>query len=294
MAVLKEIEETVSGVARERVQAVVGVGSGSRVATGFALADGQVLTSARRVRDGETTVSFADGRTESGKVTATDRDLGLAVIDVPTGDAEPLAWADAAPGVGAAVVALAKPGERGLRASLGFVVAAGRAIRGPRGRRIEGAIEHSAALPRGAAGGPLLDAGGRLVGINLLRVDGGLILALGSAVRERLDGLARGERTEPRYLGVAVAPRQVARRLQRALGLEERDGVLVRAVQEGTPAERAGLERGDLIVAADGDEITGIDALHERVATATGPLALTVVRGANERKLSVELEEVEA
>lgn len=291
MALLKEIESTVSRVADEAGASVVGVGGGWRVATGFVLAEGRVLTSAHRVRERETTVSFADGRDAAGSVGAVDRDLGLAVVEVDTADTPPLDWADGDPGVGAAVVGLAKPGGRGLRASLGFVVATRRSIRGPRGRRVDGAIEHSAPLPRGAAGGPLLDADGKVVGINALRVEGGLIIALGTSVRMRLDRLARGEATEPRYLGVAVAPPHVARRLQRALGLPEREGVLVRAVQEGTPAAQAGIERGDLIVAVDGEDVEGIDALHAAVAAAAGPLALKVVRGTDERELEVELGE---
>jgi serine protease Do len=294
LGLLSDIQGEVAGVASAAEGSVVGIGSGWRVATGFVLAENRVLTSAHRVRDDETTVRFASGDERTGTVAAVDRDLGLAVIEVDTQGAEPLTWSDADPGVGAAVIALAKPGARGLRTSLGFVVANGRSIRGSRGRRIDGAIEHSAALPRGAAGGPLLDADGRLAGINVLRVEGGLIIALGTSVRPRLEQLARGETTEPRYLGVAVAPPQVARRLQRALGLPERDGVLVRAVQEGTPAARAGIERGDLIVAAGGDTIEGIDALHAAVAGASGPLSLKVVRGTDERDLEVELELEEA
>jgi serine protease Do len=291
MGLLNEIQGEVEGVASGGRESVVGIGSGWRVATGFVLAEGRVVTSAHRVREGETTVSFPSGDEASGTVAAIDRDLGLAVVEVDTRTAEPLAWAESDPGVGSPIVALAKPGGRGLRTSLGFVVATGRTIRGPRGRRIEGALEHSAALPRGAAGGPLLDADGRLAGINVLRVEGGLIIALGTTVRSRLESLARGETTEPRYLGVAVAPPRVARRLQRALGLPERDGVLVRAVQDGTPAAKAGIERGDLIVGAGDTTIEGIDALHAAVAGASGPLALKVVRGADERELEVELGE---
>ncbi|HSI81682.1 MAG TPA: trypsin-like peptidase domain-containing protein [Solirubrobacterales bacterium] len=289
MTLLGEIEETVAGVAAAQGRAVVGIGTGWRVASGFVAADGRVLTSAHRVGGGEVAVRFADGRSATGAVGAADRDLGLALVEVDTADVEPLGWAAGELRAGAAVVALARPGERGLRASLGFVVATERRLRGARGRPVEGAIEHSTALPRGSAGGPLLDASGGLVGINLLRVEGGLIVALGGSARERIERLVGGESAEPRYLGVAVAPPRVARRLQRALGLPEREGVLVRAVEGGTPAARAGLERGDLIVAAAGADLEGIDALHEAIAGAPGRLALTVVRGAEEREVEVDL-----
>ncbi|MGH2954663.1 MAG: S1C family serine protease [Solirubrobacterales bacterium] len=284
---LTEIQQTIATLADQHRPSVVGVGRGWRLATGTVIAEGRVVTSAHRVRGDETTVSFAGDREQTARRLATDHDLGIAVLEVDTGDAPPLEWAETSPALGTAVVALADPGGHGLRASPGFVTAGDRTFRGPRGRRIEGAIEHTAALPRGSAGGPLLDTEGRLVGVNLLRLEGGLILALGVAAREAIDSLGRGERPQRGYLGVAVAPPYVAHKLQRALGLPERDGVLVRAVEEGSPADHGGLERGDLIITVGGREVDGIDTLHEVVGTAAGSLPLTVVRGAEERELEV-------
>ena len=148
------------------------------------------------------------------------------------------------------MLALANPGGRGLRVTLGFVSAAGRRFRLPRGRRIEGAVEHTAPLPRGSSGGPLVDTSGGLLGINAVRLDGGLILALPASaeIKRRAVALAGGETPERRRLGVAVAPPRVARRMRRAVGLPEHDGLLVRAVESGSPADAAGVERGDLIV----------------------------------------------
>jgi serine protease Do len=173
----------------------------------------------------------------------------------------------------------------------GFVSSASRSFRGPRGRRIAGAIEHTAPLPRGSSGGPLVDADGRLLGINTVRVDGGLILAVpaDASVRGRVETLATGERPKSVRLGVAIAPPRVARRLRRAVGLPERDGVLVRAVEDGSAAERAGLQRGDLIVAAAGEPVERIDALYEALDTARaeGTLELGIVRGTDERSITV-------
>ena len=187
-------------------------------------------------------------------------------MEVDTGEIEPLSWApaDAEVGIGTAVVALANPGGRGLRASLGFVAAADRGFRGPRGRRVSGAIEHTATLPRGSAGGPLLDTDGRLLGVNALRLEGGLIVALGpaSGLREAVERLARGEEPARPFLGVAVAPAHVSRRMRQAVGLPEREGLLVRGVEDSSPAAHAGIARGDLIVAAAGEQVDGIDALH--------------------------------
>jgi serine protease Do len=297
MAALQEIQETVGGLADRVGAATVGLGRGWGLGSGIVIAGGQVLTSAHALRREEVTVTFADGRQETGTVAGTDGDLDLAVVAVDTGDIEPVAWEPGeTPPIGTPVVAVANPGGRGLRATLGLVSSAGRSFRGPRGRRIGGAIEHTAPLPRGSSGGPLVDLEGRLLGINSVRLDGGLILAVPAtaAVRERAALLARGEAPPPRRLGVAVAPPRVARRLRRAVGLPERSGLLVRDVEEGSPAERAGLERGDLIVAADGSDLDSVDGLYaalDAVPPKGGGLSLSVVRGSDERDVAVSFEE---
>ncbi len=292
---LLEAERLIRRAAECVGPAVVGLGRGWGRGSGVVVAPGRVLASAHAVREQEVTIAFHDGRRAEGAVVGSDPDLGVAVIEVDTGDIEPVAWVpdgDTAQ-IGTAVLALANPGGRGLRATLGFVASAGRAFRGPRGRRVAGAIEHTAALPRGSAGGPLLDSSLRLIGLNAVRVDAGLILAVPAdrALAERVERLARGERVGPPRLGVALAPPRAARRLRRAVGLPERDGLLVRWVQDASPAGRAGIARGDLIVAAAGRSIGNLDDLHGALESqpAGSSLALGVVRGVEELELSVDL-----
>jgi S1-C subfamily serine protease len=292
MAVLEEISETVRGAADTVGPAVVGLGRGWGRGSGVVIAPGTVLTNAHNLRGDDVTVTFADGRREAATVAGADVDGDVAALAVDTGDVEPVELGDPAGlGIGSLVVALANPGGRGLRATLGMVSATGRSFRGPRGRRIRGSIEHTAPLPRGSSGGPLLDTDGRLVGLNSVRMDGGLILALpvDGSLRERLDALARGEAPSRPRLGVAIAPPHVARRLRRAVGLPERDGLLVRWVEDGSPAARAGIEKGDLIVAAGGAAVTRVDDLEPRLGG--DELTLTVVRGADERDVPVRLAE---
>jgi serine protease Do len=306
MNAVTTLQDTIAGAADTVGPSVVGLGRGWGHGSGVVIADGQVLTSAHNLRRDETTVAFADGRRATGTVAGVDSDLDLAVLAVDTGDAPHVRWEPAASdpatatddaptpaelGIGAPVVALANPGGRGLRATLGFVSSGGRSFRGPRGRRIRGAIEHTAPLPRGSSGGPLVDPDGNLLGINSLRLDGGLILAVpaDAAVRERIMLLARGEAAAPHRLGVAIAPPRVARRLRSAVGLPERDGLLVRAVEDGGPADRAGVEKGDLIVAAGGSPTGNVEALYtalDSIPAAGGDLELTVVRGTDERAVT--------
>ena len=298
MTLLEDLEAQIHKAALGTGPAVVGLGRGWSTGSGVVIAQGRVLTNAHNLRHDETTVTFADGRQATGKVLGADGDLDIAVIDVDTGDVGPVDWpedaADAADQVeiGRAVLALSNPGGRGLRVTPGFVSATARSFRGPRGRRIRGAIEHTAPLPRGSSGGPLVDTAGRLLGINSVRVDGGLILAIAAdaAFRQRIEALGRGEPPKRVRLGVAVAPPRAARRLRRAVGLPERDGVLVRGVEDGSAAARAGVERGDLIVAAAGREIDRVETLYEALdgAGAQGSLELTLVRGTDERTVTVE------
>jgi serine protease Do len=252
----------------------------------------RAITLARNLRADELTVT-AGGREGRARVLGTDSEVDLAVLELDlTPTPKPLDWGsdDELP-IGTAVLALADPGGRGLRVTAGHVSTAPRRVRGPRGRLLEGIVEHTAPLPRGSGGGPLVDLEGRLLGLNSVRLDGGLILALPAAlIRARLEGVAAGQPPATPRLGVAIVPPRVARRLRGAVGLPLRDGLLVRAVESGSPAERAGISRGDLIVSAAGQPVASVDDLYGALDVAgTGDLELLVVRGTEEHVLAVSL-----
>src|SRR5262245_46793701 len=147
MDAVATLQDTIAGAVEAVGPSVVGLGRGWGHGSGVVIADGQVLTSAHNLRREEVTVSFADGRRETGTATGVDSDLDLAVLAVDTGDVPAVRWEPAAPdanaggssgsdaadagsapgattsaalGIGAPVVALANPGGRGLRATLGF------------------------------------------------------------------------------------------------------------------------------------------------------------------------------
>jgi serine protease Do len=270
---------------------VVGIGQRWGVGSGIVVGEGRVLTNAHNVRGSHVTVTFADGHTAEGTVAGHDIDGDLAVVEVETGQAPALAWAADAPTVGTPVFALANPGGRGLRATFGFVSGVDRSFRGPRGLRITGSLEHTAPLLPGSSGGPVLNAAGQLLGINTNRLGEGFYLAIPAdeALRGRVDTLARGESVERPQLGIAIAPGHVARRLRRAVGLPEADGVLIREVSDDSPAARAGLARGDLIVTVAGQPVRSVDDLSGalRAVAPGGTLDLTVLRGTEERTVQV-------
>jgi serine protease Do len=209
---------------------------------------------------------------------------------VATGDAPVLGWASGTASVGTPVFALSNPGGRGLRVTFGFVAGVERTFRGPRGRRITGSLEHTAPLLPGSSGGPVVDGSGQLLGINTNRLGEGFYLAIPAdeALRNRAGELTSGEAAAPPRLGVAITPAHVARRLRRAVGLPEAEGLLIREVTQDGPAARAGLAQGDLIVAAGGQPVRTIDDLFDALGAAHGDtMELTVLRGADERTIQV-------
>jgi S1-C subfamily serine protease len=294
MAVLDEIQASLARLAEGAGSSVVGIGQRWGVGSGIVLGAGRVLTNAHNVRGDQVTVTFGDGRTVEGSVAGHDADGDLAVIDLDTGDAPALPWATgASASIGTSVFALANPGGRGLRVTFGFVSGIDRTFRGPRGRRITGSIEHTAPLLPGSSGGPVVDAAGQLLGINTNRLGEGFYLAMPAdeALRGRIDALGRGESTTPPRLGIAIAPGHVARRLRRAVGLPDVEGLLIREVTEPSPAARAGLAQGDLIVAVAGQPVRTADDLFDALPAAGGTVELSIVRGVDERAVQVLLGE---
>ena len=291
MSILDEVQASIRQLAEGAGASVVGIGQRWGLGSGIVLAEGRVLTNAHNVRGDQVTVTFADGRTADGTLAGHDIDGDLAVIEVDTADAPALPWAAAASAeLGMPVFALANPGGRGLRVTFGFVSGIERSFRGPRGRRITGTLEHTAPLLPGSSGGPVLDAAGQLLGINTNRLGEGFYLAIPAdeALRGRADALARGESPASPRLGVAIAPGHLARRLRRSVGLPDTDGLLIREVMDDSPADRAGLAQGDLIVAAGGQPVRTPDDLYDALRAAqSGSIQLKVVRGTDERTIEV-------
>jgi serine protease Do len=289
MSAIEEIQSAVATIAQRVGPSIVGIGRGTR-GSGVVVADGTVLTNAHNLRGDEVTVTFADGRRTRGTVAGVDGDGDLAVVKVDTAGAAALEWGDGSGlTIGTPVFGAAASHGGGSRVTFGLVSSVARAFRGPGGRRIDGSVEHTAPLAPGSSGGALVDASGRLVGLNTNRIGEGFYLALpaDAGLRERVEALARGESPKRARLGVAIAPSHVARRLRRSVGLPERDGVLVRGVEDGSPAEAAGIEAGDLIVEAAGKAIVDGDDLFAALATVSGAYEVKLVRGAEERSVTV-------
>ena len=291
MTIFDEIQASIARLAQDAGASVTGIGQRWGIGSGVVLGAGRVLTNAHNVRGSHVTVTFADGRTAEGNVAGHDIDGDLAVIEADTGQTPALPWATGAPPIGTSVFALANPGGRGLRVTFGFVSGIDRTFRGPRGLRITGSLEHTAPLLPGSSGGPVLDAAGQLLGINTNRLGEGFYLAIPAdeALRRRVDALARGESVTPPQLGITITPGHVARRLRRAVGLPDVEGLLIHGVEERSPAGRAGLASGDLILAAAGQPVRTVDDLTGALQAADDTIELNVLRGTDERSIQVAL-----
>jgi serine protease Do len=264
--------------------------------SGFLVESGKVLTNAHNLRNPTVQVTFADGVARQGSVSAVDLDADLAVITVETTpDVVYLPWAEVDSQIGDDVYAVARTSS-GPRVTSGNVSAVGRAFSGPRGRMIDGSLEHTAPIARGGSGSVLVNAEGRLVGINTHRLGDGFYLALpGDArIKERVAKLIAGESPRDLRLGVALARPEVAQQLRRSVGLADRDGLLVRAVNADSPAAKAGIREGDLLVTANGNPIavvSDLESILHGMAADASTVSIGLVRGADETVVTVSFVE---
>jgi S1-C subfamily serine protease len=263
-------------------------GSGS----GFVFTpDGFILTNSHVVHGaGKLEVTFADGRRLPGHLAGDDPHTDLAVLRVHADEELPaVRFGDAARlQVGQLVIAIGNPyGWKGT-VTAGVVSALGRSLRARSGRLIDDIIQTDAALNPGNSGGPLADARGRVIGVNTAMIGGaqGLCFAIATTTAELIASrLIREGKVRRSTIGIGGQTVAINRRVVRFHDLPVDTGLLVVSVEPGSPAARAGLVEGDVIVAFGGEPVGGIDALvklltEERAGAAT-PLAL--LRGGTRR-----------
>jgi S1-C subfamily serine protease len=291
---LRELFGDPAGSMRER-----GQGSGVVIDAGRGL----VLTNAHVVDqvDG-VEVTLADGRQLDGTVVGTDPATDLALVHIARGSglqAAPLGDSEA-PEVGDWAIALGSPYGLERTVTLGIVSSLHRDINslGFADKRLD-LIQTDAAINPGNSGGPLINAAGEVIGINTLVRSGpgaGLGFAIPINLAKRVaDQLGNGGQVVHPYLGLQLVPltarraRENNRDPDALLQLPERDGALVQRVLPDSPAEAAGLRRGDLVVAAADQPVGSPSVLLQLVEKASvgQPLPLKVVRGQRELQLSI-------
>jgi S1-C subfamily serine protease len=269
-------------VGRQRDSGDVAVGSGSGV---IVTPDGYLLTNQHVVqRAGSVAISLTNGDHVEARVIAADASTDLAVLHARTSGLPAVSlFRPASARVGQLVVAIGNPFGFEATVSAGVISAHGRTLRGSDGRLIEGVVQHTAPLNPGNSGGPLVDARGRIVGINtaIIAAAQGIGFAVPAATAEWVvsEVLTNG-RVRRAYLGIAGRTRQLDRRLVRALALANESALEIVAREPNTPAANSDLRVGDIILAAQAQNIESVDALHRFLSrwTIGEPLQLSVLR----------------
>jgi S1-C subfamily serine protease len=240
-------------------------GSGS----GFVIApDGFILTNSHVVHGAaQMVVNLPDGREYPAQLTGDDPDTDLAIIRIDAPNLVHVRLADSENlHVGQLVVAIGNP--LGFQASVtaGVISALGRSMHSLSGRLIDNIIQTDAALNPGNSGGPLVNSAGEVIGVNtaMIRPAQGICFAIASNTAKFVAGwLIRDGKIRRSYIGVAGQNVPIHRRVVRFYNLARETGVLVVSVEEGSPAEKAGLQDGDVIVAFNGRPVATIHDLHK-------------------------------
>jgi S1-C subfamily serine protease len=225
---------------------------GGYPASGIALEAKAVLTADHVVeREEDIAVGLPDGRRLAARVLGRDPGSDLALLAVD-GTLEVLGKAaEAEPEVGELVLSLARPTEEGIEASLGIITARGGPLRTRWGGMLERYLANDGPRYPGFSGGPLVAPDGRWLGVNTHRSQYGAGVALPAALALRLTAKLKTGGVRRGYLGVNSQTVELAAALQEALGRKQESALLLVGVEEGSPADKAGLLIGDLLAGVD-------------------------------------------
>jgi S1-C subfamily serine protease len=293
-AVVGAAEQVGPAVAHIQVEFAQGGkgGSGSGFAftpDGLILTNSHVVSKARRIR-----ATFADGLSRDADLIGEDPHTDVAVLRIgASGLPSTRLGVSRSVRVGQVAIAIGNPYGFQHTVTAGVVSALGRSLRSASGRLIDDVLQTDAALNPGNSGGPLVNSRGEVIGLNtaIIPMAQGICFATAiDTVKWVAMQLLREGRVRRSYLGLAGANQPVGRRVARHFGLANEAAVRVESVESGGPAQRAGLQPGDRIVALKGVAVGGIDDLH-RVLTADlirVPVEIAVLRGTQRLELRIE------
>ncbi len=255
---------------------------------GFIFTNSHVVHGAVRID-----VALADGARHQAELVGDDPDTDLAVIRIAAPNLTAARLGDSSRvRVGQLVIAVGNPYGFQYSVTAGVVSALGRTLRSASGRLIDGVIQTDAALNPGNSGGPLVTSAGEVIGVNtaVIMPAQGLCFAISiNTATFVAASLIREGKVRRSFIGVAGQDAPLHRRIVRYHGLQAESGLLVLSVEPDSPAMRAGLAEGDVIVSFGGQPVKGVDALHKLLTSerAGERVPLTVIR--RTEKLSLEI-----
>lgn len=264
-------------------------------ASGVIFAPDRVVTANHVVEADEgITVMLEDGTEIEASLSGRDPTTDLAVLRLAhpaPAAAEPAAQEAR---VGQLVLALGRPSPNGIEASLGVVSAVGGPVRTRRGALLERYLRTDTVPYPGFSGGPLIDAAGRVVGMNTSGLAHGMALTIPAGlVWQMAEALAQEGRVKRGYLGVRSQPVEISEEAQKALGRQQAMGVLVVGVEKNSPASAGGLIVGDILVGLAGSSLSDPDELVSRLSGSLvgSPAQVEILRGGQPKTLSVVIGE---
>lgn len=265
--------------------------------------DGLIITNSHVVHDAaRIAVTLTDGRHMPATLIGDDpaSDLAIVRVDEPRFDEPSLTAAALGDSqrlrVGQVVIAIGAPYGFQSTVTAGVVSALGRSLRSYSGRLIDDVVQTDASLNPGNSGGPLVDSAGRVVGVNTATIlpAQGICFAIGiNTAKFVASRLLRDGRIRRSFIGVSAQTVPVHRRVVRFYDLAKETGAMVISVEDASPAKRAGLREGDVIVALEGQAVAGVDDLHRLLTDVRVGVSstLTVVRYTDKLELKIVAEE---
>ena len=288
---LVDLSSQLSSTVERASRYVVAIRARRRIpSSGIIWRDGLIVSASHTVRrDGRVPVTLPNGDSVEATVVARDPETDLVVLRADGLPAPATRAESNESSVGSLVLAVGRPG-RATTASFGIVSAAIDGWRSHQGRRIDGVLRLDLSVYDGFSGGPLVSASGGVIGLNNSALAGGAAAALPATVIDSVvdDLLSRGHVSRP-YLGVAVHPVTLASSTVSQLQLDRADGLVVLSVADDTPAERAGILVGDVLLEITGMPLTKPANLFDALlATKAGESAsIRLVRGGKTTTLTV-------
>lgn len=295
---LGEYSEALEVLAEATARSVVKVGPQGDWAwrgggTGFASGhDGLVATAdhvVRRIRSPR--VSLVEGKSFDAKVVGRDPFTDVAVLKVDAPGLEPLPFGDSDNlKLGQLVLAVSNP--RGMQPSVtaGIISGVRRTFEGWWGRTIENTVISDIALYPGSSGGPLVNADGQVVGLNIATFPPARSISVPSAtVKTVIDQIAKEGRVRRAYLGIAGQPIPLSPKLAQKVGLTQESGIMLFSVEEESPAERAGVSIGDIVVKLGEDTVDDLNDLHRLLTSdlIDKTIGLHLIRGGQKMQLEI-------
>lgn len=260
LEVLKSVSEATSELIKKTSQSVVAVKAQMSRGTGVVLTKDGYIVTCNHVLAGCSTVKIGQGeKTTNAKIVGTDPYNDVALLKAERGEFTPIAMGDSEKlDVGQYVLALANPFNKTQpTATSGMVTSINSTIRGWRGATaMENVIATDAQLNPGFSGGPLIDVEGKLIGINTAYVwQRGIAIPV-NKIKTISERLMTGKTAQRGYLGIIANTVAIPEEIAEQAGLEQETGVMIFSVEAGSPARKAGLAMGDVLVKFNGKPVT--------------------------------------